>query len=132
VHFCEVPGGNYFWTDLHPLLRYESMLMNDLWTHVNTMYPTRKDKKWAIGGVSMGGFGALWLGLKYPDRFCSIFAHSSYIPMPEEVEEQQQLSIQKAQRMPTVSNWQHRSSSRLKADSAPEFRLWHGKYTAPL
>ena len=28
----------------------------------------------------MGGYGAIRLGLKYPDRFASIFAHSSRLP----------------------------------------------------
>lgn len=31
----------------------------------------------AIGGLSMGGYGALRLGAKFPDRFCAISAHSS-------------------------------------------------------
>ena len=31
----------------------------------------------AIGGLSMGGYGALRLGAKYADRFCGISAHSS-------------------------------------------------------
>jgi S-formylglutathione hydrolase FrmB len=31
----------------------------------------------AIGGLSMGGYGALRLGAKYADRFVSISAHSS-------------------------------------------------------
>lgn len=29
-----------------------------------------------IDGLSMGGYGALYLGLKYPDRFSAIGAHS--------------------------------------------------------
>ena len=31
----------------------------------------------AIGGLSMGGYGAIRLGLLYPHRYASIFAHSS-------------------------------------------------------
>jgi putative tributyrin esterase len=31
----------------------------------------------SIGGLSMGGYGALRLGAKYPDRFTSISAHSA-------------------------------------------------------
>jgi putative tributyrin esterase len=31
----------------------------------------------AIAGLSMGGFGALRLGAKYPDHFCAIAAHSA-------------------------------------------------------
>ena len=30
-----------------------------------------------VGGLSMGGFGALRLGAKYPDRFRGISAHSA-------------------------------------------------------
>ena len=35
----------------------------------------------------MGGFGALRLGLKYPQKFGSIFAHSSVIPTQTELEQ---------------------------------------------
>ena len=31
----------------------------------------------AIGGISMGGFGAYHLGLSYPDRFCAVGGHSA-------------------------------------------------------
>jgi len=33
----------------------------------------------AIGGLSMGGYGALRVGLGYADRFCSIHAHSAAV-----------------------------------------------------
>jgi putative tributyrin esterase len=33
----------------------------------------------AIGGLSMGGYGALRVGLDYADRFCSINAHSAAV-----------------------------------------------------
>lgn len=38
----------------------------------------------AIGGLSMGGYGALRLGLKYPDRFASIWAHSAGLRLLDE------------------------------------------------
>jgi putative tributyrin esterase len=78
-------GGNYFWTDLTPFTRYETFVVQDLIGHVTTMFPVRRDSRWAIGGLSMGGFGALRLGLKYPDQFCSIYAHSSVIPAQDEL-----------------------------------------------
>ncbi|HWC07760.1 MAG TPA: alpha/beta hydrolase-fold protein [Solirubrobacterales bacterium] len=31
----------------------------------------------AIGGISMGGYGAYHLGLAYPDRFCAVGGHSA-------------------------------------------------------
>lgn len=72
-------GHNSYWADTMPGARYETFLVDDLWTHVRQMYAVRSDR-WAIGGLSMGGFGALRLGLKHPDKFCSIYAHSSVIP----------------------------------------------------
>ena len=31
----------------------------------------------AVGGISMGGFGTLLLGLRHPDAFCAVGAHSA-------------------------------------------------------
>jgi len=36
-----------------------------------------KDSKLCIGGLSMGGYGALMLGARFPDRFKAISGHSS-------------------------------------------------------
>lgn len=38
----------------------------------------RADARIAIGGLSMGGYGAIRLGAKYADRFSSISAHSAF------------------------------------------------------
>jgi putative tributyrin esterase len=73
-------GGNFWWSNVDPALRYEDLLVTDLWEHVNAVYATRPGAPWAIGGLSMGGYGALRLGLKYPEKYCSVFAHSSVIP----------------------------------------------------
>ncbi len=56
--------------------RYEDTIVQDLRDHVTRIFNVRSGP-WAIGGLSMGGFGALRLGLKYPDLFNSIWAHSS-------------------------------------------------------
>lgn len=78
-------GGISFWADYNAAARYETFVVQDLWDHVTTMFPTRRESRWAIGGLSMGGLGALRLGLKYPDKYCSICAHSSYIPTEDEL-----------------------------------------------
>jgi len=40
-------------------------------------FPARPDRgARAIGGLSMGGYGALRVGLAYADRFCSVNSHS--------------------------------------------------------
>jgi putative tributyrin esterase len=88
-------GGNSWWSNISPgskddpvyALNYEDYLVQDLWTHVNDTFSVRAGVRWAIGGLSMGGFGAIRLGLKYPDKFCSIYAHSSVIPNAQELDE---------------------------------------------
>jgi len=56
--------------------RYEDLIINDITSHLKRNFNVTGGK-WAIGGLSMGGYGAMRLGLKYPDRFASIWAHSS-------------------------------------------------------
>jgi len=80
-------GGNYFWCDYGPKARIEKFVAFDLWNHVRQTFPARKDSKWAIGGLSMGGFGALRLGLKFPNKYGSVYAHSSVIPTQAELSE---------------------------------------------
>jgi putative tributyrin esterase len=49
----------------------------DIISYVDKRYRTIDDKKGrAINGISMGGFGAMSLGLSHPDLFCSICSHS--------------------------------------------------------
>jgi S-formylglutathione hydrolase FrmB len=66
------------WKDAGRLGRqnYEDLIINDISAHVKRHFHVT-DGPWAIGGLSMGGFGAMRLGLKYADRFASIWAHSS-------------------------------------------------------
>lgn len=80
-----LPGcDNHWWSNLPPAARYEDVIVQDLWNYIHAMFPVRSDTRWAIGGNSMGGFGAIRLGLKHPDKFCSIHAHSSRIPTPDD------------------------------------------------
>lgn len=58
------------------LQRYEDLMIDDIPGEVNRLFKVRAGP-WAIGGLSMGGFGALRLGMKYPERFASIWAHSA-------------------------------------------------------
>jgi len=62
-----------------PFTAYEDFLMEDLADHIRDTFPATNGK-WAIGGNSMGGFGAVRLGLKYPQRFCSVWSHSGGFP----------------------------------------------------
>ncbi len=77
-------GQNGWWSNFGRGRMFEDMVAVDIRNYVLTMFPTRQGNRWAIGGLSMGGFGAIRLGLKHPGKFCSIFAHSSKIAAPED------------------------------------------------
>jgi putative tributyrin esterase len=62
--------------------RYEHLLISDIPHHVRHHFHVTEGP-WAIGGLSMGGYGAMRLGMKYPDRFASIYAHSSAFHISE-------------------------------------------------
>ncbi len=62
-----------------PFTAYEDFLVKELPDHVRQIFPASAGKS-AIGGNSMGGFGAVRLGLKYPERFFSIWSHSGGFP----------------------------------------------------
>lgn len=66
------------WKDAGRLGRasYEDLIIEDISSQLDRHFHVT-DGPWAIGGLSMGGWGALHLGIKYPDRFASIWAHSS-------------------------------------------------------
>lgn len=65
--------------------RYEDLLMQDIPDHVRHHFHA-SDEPWAIGGLSMGGYGAMRLGLKYPERFASVYAHSSVFMLDENLD----------------------------------------------
>jgi putative tributyrin esterase len=59
---------------------WEDFIIRDLIPHVDSAYRTIAEREGrAINGLSMGGYGAMSLGLKHPDLFCSIGSHSGVI-----------------------------------------------------
>jgi S-formylglutathione hydrolase FrmB len=56
---------------------YETYIVSELVGTVDRGFPTAatRDKRF-IGGLSMGGYGALYLGLRHPDMFSAVGAHS--------------------------------------------------------
>ena len=69
-----------------PFTRYEDFLIEELSDHVQQTFHATTGK-WAIGGNSMGGFGAVRLGLKYPQRFFSVWANSAGFPRADSLPE---------------------------------------------
>lgn len=68
---------NWAETDNDELNNWEDFMIYDLIHNVDQTFrtiPSREGR--AISGLSMGGYGALILGLRHPDMFCSIASHS--------------------------------------------------------
>ncbi|MFC4103455.1 alpha/beta hydrolase [Paenibacillus xanthanilyticus] len=58
--------------------RYEDYLMQEVVPYVDDRYSTQDDKSGRyIGGASMGGYAALYLGFSYPGLFGKVGAHSA-------------------------------------------------------
>jgi len=56
---------------------YEEFLTRDLIEYVEHAFPVRPGRESrAVGGLSMGGYASVLLGLKHPELFCSVGAHS--------------------------------------------------------
>jgi S-formylglutathione hydrolase FrmB len=63
---------------------WDDYITKDLIGYVDSHYRTiAKRQGRAISGLSMGGYGALAVGLRHPDMFCSIASHSGALSLPE-------------------------------------------------
>jgi S-formylglutathione hydrolase FrmB len=70
-------GGRGFYTDAVQGFACEAAILKDLIPLVDRTFPTRAERSGrCIGGLSMGGYGALRLALRRPDLFCSAVSHS--------------------------------------------------------
>jgi putative tributyrin esterase len=63
--------------------RYEDFITQDLIHDVETRFPIQHDRAHrAVMGVSMGGFGAVKLGLRHPELFAFVGGMSSALDVP--------------------------------------------------
>ncbi len=65
-------GGSAYYTNAadRPQDRYEDYIVHDLLSDVESRFPVSRSRaQRAIVGISMGGFGAVKIGLKYPELF---------------------------------------------------------------
>ena len=63
--------------------RYEDYIVNDIPADVESHYPVAKNRESrAIGGLSMGGYGAFYLALKHPDRYWFVGSMSNAVDAP--------------------------------------------------
>jgi S-formylglutathione hydrolase FrmB len=70
-------GGRGFYTDAQEGYAYESAIIEDLIPFIDRTFNTRAERGGrCIGGLSMGGYGAIKMALKHPDLFVSANGHS--------------------------------------------------------
>ncbi|MDQ6885725.1 MAG: esterase family protein [Gemmatimonadota bacterium] len=63
-----------------PWPHYDEYIARDLVAHVDSVYRTIADRAHrGIAGLSMGGYGAISLALRYPDVFAAAASHSGVI-----------------------------------------------------
>jgi putative tributyrin esterase len=73
-------GGRGWFTNSVDGDPYEDDLITQVIGMVDKNFPVRAERSGrAIGGISMGGFGAVKLGLKYPDLFASVDSQSGVL-----------------------------------------------------
>ena len=70
-------GGRGWYTNAAEGYAHEDDLIKDVVGLVDRTFPVRAERAGrAIGGLSMGGYGAIKLGLKHPEMFASVNSHS--------------------------------------------------------
>jgi S-formylglutathione hydrolase FrmB len=70
-------GGRGFYSDAHEGFAYERHVIEDVIGFVDRTFQTVPERGGrVIGGLSMGGYGAIKLALKHPHLFCSAVSHS--------------------------------------------------------
>lgn len=84
------PDGKNAWywdSPVNPKMKYETYVSKELTEYIDKNYQTKKDKSGrAITGLSMGGHGGLWLGIRHQDIFGACGSASGGVdirPFPE-------------------------------------------------
>lgn len=79
-------GSSPFWDPQYydgPNGKVASLITDDLVKEIKQNYKVLGHPKyWAIGGLSSGGWGAMNLGMRRPDRFNIFFSHTGYFRDP--------------------------------------------------
>ena len=74
-------AGKSFYTNYKDgSMRYEDLIVEELPRHIETHYRVKKGRDArAIAGTSMGGFGALKIAMRHPERYAAAAAHSPIV-----------------------------------------------------
>lgn len=71
IFVCPDGKDSWYWdSPKNPAYRYETFVSSELVNYIDRNYKTIADRKGrAIAGLSMGGHGAMWLGIRHKDVF---------------------------------------------------------------
>lgn len=88
IFVCPDGRDSWYWdSPVDPGMQMESFIIEDLVPRIDSIYPTiPSPAARAVSGLSMGGHGAMWLGLRHPDVFGSMGSMSGGLdirPFPE-------------------------------------------------
>jgi enterochelin esterase-like enzyme len=82
----DLRGTSPFWDPQYydgPNGKVASYITDDLVKEIKSQYQVLGHPKyWAIGGLSSGGWGAVNIGMRRPDRFNVFFSHTGYFKDP--------------------------------------------------
>ena len=79
-------GGRGWYSDsaTEPAGAFETFIVRDLVRFVDRTFRTRAERSGRVlGGLSMGGYGAIKLALKHPRLFCAAASHSGALSRPD-------------------------------------------------
>lgn len=84
-----MPAANRsFYTDMASGPRYEEFIAEEVPFKIARLFPVSTDRSVTyIAGLSMGGYGALKIGLKRPERFAAVGSFSGAVDMASRFEE---------------------------------------------
>ncbi len=88
-------GGRGWYTNAEQGYRYEDDLTKDIVGLVDRTFPVKAERSGrAIGGLSMGGYGAVKVGIKHHDMFASVNSHSGAVGILHDPERVQGLGLE--------------------------------------
>ncbi|MDE6269107.1 MAG: esterase family protein [Muribaculaceae bacterium] len=88
IFVCPDGRDSWYWdSPVDSGMQMESFIIEELVPRIDSLYPTiPSPAARAVSGLSMGGHGAMWLGLRHPDVFGSMGSMSGGLdirPFPE-------------------------------------------------
>ena len=88
-------GGRGWYSNAVEGLAYEDDLIKDIIPLVDRTFPVKAERAGrAIGGLSMGGFGAVKNGLKHHEMFASVNSHSGAVAVLRDADERNNLGAE--------------------------------------